>query len=203
MEWCEEGNLVHATPCESPKKNRLEEPEEGVWVFVPKDAPMDHFSNTRDDSLNAWTKSKRLVKGWFKSKFNEIVPRRKGREVGGVVNAACTMIAERPMVSLLAVGTGIGLAYTAANVLLHGGFIYCCFVPHFNFNTNYACHEPCGCSDRSEPKFCEDEKNCLGNGRESAKVESGVGSKYKGNDQREDEEEEGESIASAPSAVVW
>ncbi|KAG5187296.1 hypothetical protein JKP88DRAFT_218557 [Tribonema minus] len=153
--WDDGGSLTvpQAFPCAPPHTEDSTKPDEGVWVFVPTNLDCPPVAETNPAERTAARALRGYVRGraagaksWLKSRVSSLIPPGQAKHLSGVAGAArsvCDVVAERPDLALLALGTGAGLACVATKVLLQGGFVYCCFIPHFIFNSGGASSGGC------------------------------------------------------------
>lgn len=124
--------------------------DEGVWVWVPVDAPSVSTASRQNQAaaaangntssaLRGYMKGRTAgARSWLKARANALVPPGQQQQLSsvvGVAKSACQTVIDKPDLALLALGAGAGLACLASRVLLRGGFVYCCFIPHFIFNS--------------------------------------------------------------------
>ena len=136
-------NIVpHAVPCAG---DSAKSADDGVWVFVPITTPKEEATAAQQRSQPKIGSKKIIsfIKGrsagartWLASRVGAVLP---GTEVskGSVACAArvaCQAVAERPEILAACLIGGAGLAAMGTRVLLRGGFVYYCFVPHFHFH---------------------------------------------------------------------
>jgi hypothetical protein len=179
MEWSEGQGLLpaQAVPCAAPSSAE-KGGDDGVWVFVPVNAPADQLSVQADSRGRAGPsgKLKGFLKGqeagarnWLASRLGAVLPMGQEKSQGSIACAArtaCAAVAERPEILAACLIGGAGLATLATRVLLQGGFVYCCFVPHFIFNSG-------GSSTSERSGGCEHCRAC-GNCSTSSSTHSGV-----------------------------